>query len=238
MSPRTLRKNGSQMHSTLLTRIIGYYPAMMLHNGTPSEALINCMSVAQLFVNRTRETRKFLWGTVRMEQERMWREYTGFDDWELLASVQALMIYVIMRIVEGPTEENNFDNSLLLSLHAVASTLDERMGGDKMKHALRGDEQDWKQWIFHESRRRVESVAHIINKVIDLGDAVRCIPFNGFALPPLPAKKVLWEARTAESWRKEFDTTLREQELFALSNDGTLTKLRLEYTGLSRSAAD
>jgi hypothetical protein len=85
---------------------------------------------------------------------------------------------------------------------------------------------------------RVESVAHIINKVIDLGDAVRCTPFNGFALPPLPAKKVLWEARTAESWRKEFDTTLREQELFALSNDGTLTKLRLEYTGLSRSAAD
>jgi len=82
------------------------------------------------------------------------------------------MIYVIMRIVEGPTEENNFDIPLLLSVHvctspihefernvndyaqAVASTLDERMGGDKMKHALRGDEQDWKQWIFHESRRR------------------------------------------------------------------------------------
>ena len=85
---------------------------------------------------------------------------------------------------------------------------------------------------------RVESVAHILNKVIDLGDAVRCTLFNGFALPPLPAKKVLWEARTAESWRKEFDTTLREQELFALSNDGTLTKLRLEYAGLSRSAAD
>jgi hypothetical protein len=101
MSPRTLGKNGSQMHSTLLTRIIGYYPAMMLRpetfppfvhalhfsesrdNGTPSEALVNCMSVAQLFVNRTRETRKFLWGTVRMEQERMWRRcrypFTGMD---------------------------------------------------------------------------------------------------------------------------------------------------------------
>ena len=31
---------------------------------------------------------------------------------------------------------------------------------------------------------------------------------------------------------------LREQELFALSNDGTLAKLRLEYAGLSTSAAD
>jgi hypothetical protein len=32
--------------------------------------------------------------------------------------------------------------------------------------------------------------------------------------------------------------TLIQQELFALSNYGTLTKLRLEYAGLSRSAAD
>jgi hypothetical protein len=104
MSPRSLGKNGSQMHSTFLTRIIGYYPAMMFRpetfppfvyalyfsesrdNGTPSEALVNCMSVAQLFVNRTKETKKFLWGTVRMEQERMWREvrscrypFTGID---------------------------------------------------------------------------------------------------------------------------------------------------------------
>jgi hypothetical protein len=39
-------------------------------------------------------------------------------------------------------------------------------------------------------------------------------------------------------WRKEFDTALREKELFALSNDGQLTKLRLEYAGLSTSAAD
>jgi len=42
--------------------------------GRPSEALVNCMSIAQLFVNSTRETRKFLCGTVKMEQERMWHE--------------------------------------------------------------------------------------------------------------------------------------------------------------------
>ena len=78
-----------------------------------------------------------------------------------------------------------------------------------MKSALSGDKQAWKQWIFHESRRRqafsiekdfdladskrdrVESVAYVLNMFIDLGNAVRCTPFGGFALPPLPAKKVL-----------------------------------------------
>ena len=37
---------------------------------------------------------------------------------------------------------------------------------------------------------------------------------------------------------KEFDAALKEQELFALLNDGTLTKLKLEYAGLSTSATD
>lgn len=86
--------------------------------------------------------------------------------------------------------------------------------------------------------KRVESVAHILNKFIDIGNAVRCTPFAGFELPPLPSKKALWEARNVEKWRKEFDGSLRGKELFALATDGQLTKLRLEYSGLSTSATD
>ena len=52
------------------------------------------------------------------------------------------------------TPNHEFERYVNGCVKAVASTLDERMGGDKMKHALRGDELDWKQWIFHESRRR------------------------------------------------------------------------------------
>ena len=98
-----------------------------------------------------------------------------------------------------------------------------------MKRAPSGDRQDWKEWIFHESRRRrvillhkplqltnnidyrVECIAHIVNKFIDIGTAVRCTPFAGFALPPLPQKKVLWEAQNGETWRREFDITLMEK---------------------------
>jgi hypothetical protein len=89
---RSLGRDGSHISVMFLTRILGCYPAMMLRPETfppflhpttfsesrdrciPSEALVNCMSIAQMFVNRTKETKKFLWGTVKMEQERMWLE--------------------------------------------------------------------------------------------------------------------------------------------------------------------
>jgi hypothetical protein len=92
LAPRPLGRDGTHMSVRFLTCILGYYPAMMLHPETfppflhptalfnsrdrciPSEALVNCMSIAQMFVNRTKEREKFLWGTVKMAQEWMWLE--------------------------------------------------------------------------------------------------------------------------------------------------------------------
>ena len=59
-----------------------------------------------------------------------------------------------MRMVEGPTEDNDFDIPLLLTWHIVCKKLTNRLGGDEMDEAPSGDEQNWKEWIFHESRRR------------------------------------------------------------------------------------
>jgi DNA polymerase III psi subunit len=35
------------------------------------------------------------------------------NQWELLAAVQALMIYMLMRLIEGSTENTSFDVPLL-----------------------------------------------------------------------------------------------------------------------------
>jgi len=47
-------------------------------------------------------------------------KYHDFDNWELLASAQALMIYTLMRMIEGPNEDNDFDAPLLLSLNVCS----------------------------------------------------------------------------------------------------------------------
>lgn len=38
------------------------------------------------------------------------------NHWDLLAAVQALMIYMLMRLIEGPTENTSFDVPLLTTI--------------------------------------------------------------------------------------------------------------------------
>lgn len=93
LAPRYLRDTKVQTSALFLTRILGSYPDMMMRkeNFPPfvhsitfaehqdnkeffPEALINCMSIAQIFANRKKETNKFMWRTIKMEQEKIWSE--------------------------------------------------------------------------------------------------------------------------------------------------------------------
>lgn len=169
--------------------------------------------------------------------------------------MQALTIYTLMRMVEGPTEHNDFDMPLLTTFNMVCSTLADRIGGDELHEASSGDGQHWKEWIFHESRRRFVPLAkwshmtnkkvrsfvtivRILNIFIDIDCAVRSPALTGFAIFPLPAKKVLWEAPNAAAWRVEFAEGLRQRELFGLATDGRLMKLRCDLGMMDVTATD
>jgi hypothetical protein len=91
--------------------------------------------------------------------------------WELLAAVQALAVYLIVRVSEGETEYNNFD-SLLQNTVAVKTSLflclvivthekqvvcaQFNLHEKNSQPAWSGEAKDmgWKQWIFNESKRR------------------------------------------------------------------------------------
>ena len=90
LEPRAQSKPSAKMSALFLNRIIGSYPAMMvrketfppfIHPHTSSgdgahlpEPLLNCTRLAQMFVNRSKETSKFVWRTIKMEQERLWND--------------------------------------------------------------------------------------------------------------------------------------------------------------------
>jgi hypothetical protein len=74
-------------------------------------------------------SRKLFWRNVQQECERLCqivgvftqivrKQLTSFpkvlnlNQWELLAAVQALAVYLIVRVSEGETEYNNFDSIL------------------------------------------------------------------------------------------------------------------------------
>jgi hypothetical protein len=98
------------------------------------EALSNCMSIAQMFASRTSETKYFLRQTIRAEHRRFMsevrflltssssnadcQEMYYMSKFELLAAMQACMIYLIMYIIDYSLEDEGNARELLLALNA------------------------------------------------------------------------------------------------------------------------
>jgi hypothetical protein len=98
------------------------------------EALSTCMSIAQMFTSRTPETNHFIWQTVKIERCRFIDEVRALltsgllmlttkkmnqmSNAELLAAVQACMIYLIMCIIDPSPEDEANGLELLVALQA------------------------------------------------------------------------------------------------------------------------
>jgi hypothetical protein len=78
------------------------------------EPLTTCLSLIHMLrAAPSTATRRLFWRNVRLECERFLSEYTTMSRLTVLAAIQALSIYCLLRIREGETEENNVDALLL-----------------------------------------------------------------------------------------------------------------------------
>ncbi|KAE8361121.1 hypothetical protein BDV27DRAFT_148096 [Aspergillus caelatus] len=121
---------GAHRIAKLILHNLRSYPQMVLRHNTlppfihPSvvssdfgnpdpESLTNCIALVHMIGSGIQATRKLFWKNVRMECERLCEECQKLNKWELLAAMQALSIYIIIRLDEGETDYNNFDVLLL-----------------------------------------------------------------------------------------------------------------------------
>jgi hypothetical protein len=114
--------------SSLLFYTLKSYPVMLRHNtlppfihpsyvsftkeGTTTESLENCISLMHMMASGVQGSRKLFWRNVRQECERICEQNQTLSKWELLGAMQALSIYVLIRLDEGETEHNNLDSLL------------------------------------------------------------------------------------------------------------------------------
>lgn len=61
--------------------------------------------------------------------------------------------------------------------------------------------------------------------LISMEGAGLCAAYPGFIVAPLPAKRTLWEAPTAEAWRSERNWNTNDREMYGMSLDGKLLKM-------------
>ncbi|KAH8657694.1 hypothetical protein BX600DRAFT_514253 [Xylariales sp. PMI_506] len=200
-----------------------------------SSDLLQCMSLAQTWSFEHPQTRAFVWRHVRASIEKWWSNHQTYTNRQLLACQQALLIYTLMRMSEGSgsgsrgacgyTPNPVIDEPLLMTLVIVSKTLVERVGNAEFIHGTLHPVRSWGEWVFNESRRRLATLARLINFVVDIDSAVKCYLLPGYVLVPLPSGRSTWEAGTAAAWRSEYDLSAGVREVYALGADGKLKKL-------------
>ncbi|KAF3766647.1 hypothetical protein M406DRAFT_321284 [Cryphonectria parasitica EP155] len=237
-------QRGTQRVASLILHTLKSYPVMMLrHNALPPfvhpyllsldiesvhmEPLTNCISLVHMISSDVRGSRNLFWKNVRMECERVIADYQQLSRWGLLAAIQALSIYVLIRLNEGETEHNNVDFLLVraVTLTAQQLTRSEVTCHTQCASCNKGLQTSWEEWIFRESRRRLAVVYRVVNMLIYFEPGALCNLPSGLVLAPLPARRQLWEAADGFAWKTESQKEPGLQISFGLARDGELVKV-------------
>jgi hypothetical protein len=147
-----------------MAQIIRSYPQMMIHKDTSPpfihpmchdpytmrkdvpKSITNCTTLMDLFFGGTIESKTYTWRAIRMEQERLFNQYLKLPNSELLASVQALMIYAILSFSYGGTDDGEREMTLLHTVRTVSSHLSTVIGSGELSGAMPHEHQSWQQW--------------------------------------------------------------------------------------------
>ncbi|UKZ65756.1 uncharacterized protein TrAtP1_006949 [Trichoderma atroviride] len=245
MIRRQRTQTAAQRVSNLISHTLQSYPLMLLRSSTlppfihPSmitsndenlhlESLTNCLSLVQMISTGIQTSRKLFWKNVQMECERLSEEYIKLNKYELLTAMQALLIYVLIRLDEGATDYNNFDTLLLKAVTVTAQRFngfDDATFHTECAHCNNGLEISWKEWVFRESRRRLGIVYRVVNMLVYFEPMAMCDLPSDLILAPLPAKKQLWEAGDEFVWKAAGQRGMGDKGAFGLATHGGLVKL-------------
>lgn len=137
MVQRPKMHQGAERAASLIFYTMKSYPLMLRQNtlppfihpsyvsftdeGATTEPLENCIALILMMANGVKGSRKLFWRNVRIECERICDQNQSLNKWELLGAMQALSIYILIRLDEGETEHNNLD--YLLERAVIVSLL-------------------------------------------------------------------------------------------------------------------
>ncbi|KAI0906804.1 hypothetical protein F4823DRAFT_605722 [Ustulina deusta] len=232
---------------TIAMRILRSYPAMMLVKGTlppfihftayprsslgdgdrPQQSLVNCWNLVQSFKPQDAANKgSWMWGQIWYEQERILTQYSKFDRWELLAALQTLLIFCLLRLQDVPFGFAVFDVSLLTTVNLVFKALDLSVAKSFDCGISEDPALARRDWIFLESRRRTVLIFQIVGLLVDISTAVSYFSIGGLVLVPLPSSAALWSTEEFEGWKPEYTRWYKEHTIYGLSDTGSLTRLQ------------
>ncbi|KAI0538366.1 hypothetical protein GGR58DRAFT_468135 [Xylaria digitata] len=244
---------------SLAMRVLRSYPSMMLVKGAlppfihssayprarvdeeynTYRSLANCSNLVRLFKTQNVASKKsWAWGQIWYEQERILTEYLKFDQWELLDSLQTLLIFCLLRLQDTPVGHAVFDVSLLTTVNLISQALDSSINGCLDCSLPEDPAAAWRDWIFLESRRRTVLIFQIVGLLVDVSTTVSYSSIGGLVLVPLPGSVTMWDTNDFERWKLEYRKWHGRHIIYGVSETGGLTKLQSTDDGIKSSSAE
>lgn len=133
---------------------------------------------------------------IRQEQHRISDELFDMGIEDLLSSLQAIIIYILIRLTDGPSVDQE-DVHLSQTLTHLCGRIPSLPDFDAQVAGFT----PWKRWTIIESKRRINSVVRLMCQLYNL-DAGLPHPCHrtAWTSSPLPASKLLWKASTEADW--------------------------------------
>ncbi|KAI1171399.1 hypothetical protein F4777DRAFT_55927 [Nemania sp. FL0916] len=166
------------------------------------EPLAICASLTQLFFNRSGGSSEYVWKLIYTELKRLHTERAEYDGRTLLASVQAMSIYMLLQAGDSESIAKNDIGLMTVLLAEVSKMLHNH---PEMKVYVEDIYQlphlDHKSWALYEGLRRTTNLYRILGAVLNVLIGVPDIPDCGtIQQVPLLCVSYLWDTDTTESW--------------------------------------
>ena len=125
--------SGSQIGRTFLLQSIQSYATLLATSSLPpfihpvslppqgpslsfSAPLEICKSIIGLYASKTAATSPFLWRAITMEKDRFMKEFEDADEWTTLSMLQAITLYLLLRIFDQDSFSIDFDHELIRAM--------------------------------------------------------------------------------------------------------------------------
>lgn len=82
----------------------------------PLPTLEICKSIVSLYTTKTPATSSFVWRTITLEKDRFMNEYMNGDEWTVLSMLQAVTLYILLRIFDEDSFSAEFDRELATAM--------------------------------------------------------------------------------------------------------------------------
>ncbi|KAH8688686.1 hypothetical protein BGW36DRAFT_392035 [Talaromyces proteolyticus] len=211
---RTVSVN--EASARFMTQVLKCYPKMMARDGTlppmihrlqttsrtiPTP-LVDCLAWTKMWEHRTGNLDAMLLNAMQGEVERLYKNYRSYEQVDLLAALQASLMYSIMIYLDSNTMAKYGTQLVLGKLQEMAYRL---LATTEFPRAdISSKVPDRELWAIASAAQRTVLAIYVFDCVVCFLNRIPVYSCDELDFIPAPVCRRLWEAREYETWREEY----------------------------------